>query len=233
MCAWSPPTLCKSHLIVFISSVCPSIICVLIYFQLIDFFYPISSNVLANYTHPSWSFYIGFVITCLPLTCIPLAAFHYLLIQSVPSFQYHFSQRALLNATKKDQFLSFLNKLQNSFRFTLTYRTNELRHNQRFKLIQSQTHPAIAQHTAHEPHLNSNYGLPIGTSVACCAMPTQSNVCLTSRLAACPINSYGNLCPCPIANTANVNDVNCRIERVRCECARFFGEYNQGLVQEF
>jgi hypothetical protein len=179
--------------------------------------------------------YIGYTILCTPLVCIPLAAMHYLLLQPVSSAEYHIPSRSLLISSKKIPFLTFMGKLKHSFRPTFTYRTNELRCSQRCNKLTAQQlpHPAVVQHNSIDSPLNSSHALTIGSQPLCCSLATNPNVCFASSMAACAMNPYAAICPCPASTGNAIPDSNCRLERVRCECTRFVGECNQAFVQEF
>lgn len=255
MCCWCPPTLCKSHLIVFISSVCPFLICSLLYIHSADLLYPLRSSMYPPYMYPLWSMYLGYTIICLPLLCFPLAAVHYLLLQPIPSAQYHIPNRSLAipltqNQKRSGPLMTFLDKLQHSFRPTFTYRANELRYtgygqrcNKSFGTSAGLLHAGLVSHCSNEnQRLQSNHrSLPI-TSTLCCplgagninsvnsALTTNGPVCFSSSLPA--TNPYSSsICPCSASTVAAISDPKCRI---RCECVRLLpGECNQTFVQEF
>lgn len=231
MCGWIFPPLIKSHLIVFISTVCPLFLGILLYLQTFLLQKPLQSSAQKDYTFPHWSMLAGLAIICLPLVCIPIAAIHYLFFQHVFYSQYRADAHCRkMSVDKKSNYrtsmadqMSIISKFSYGFKCTLSFRTNELRYQ---------------RHSSHSKHCLSAYTVPFSQSPCCmvqndvCYAPVDCSQLLSSN---CAKNVYGGLYTRPSqVTTKNATDVeHMGLEPARCECSRFIGEYNQAFVQEF
>lgn len=239
MCGWQPPTLLKSHLIVFISTVCPIILGALIYSDVLGLLEPRRSLGALGVQFPRWSVYVGLALSSLSIVCIPLGACHYLLFQPAYASQYRQKQAAKPESSPTGTFqamaeprLDLCSKLYHGFRSTLAFRRNELANRRACPV--SHHHPYQMQQQPVPPYALS----PCCAGGACGQQGCFPAGC-GGMLMAGGYASAGCIgCACQTRPGLSAGellriDPSAAYRSARCECNLLLGEYNGSFVQEF
>ena len=76
MTKWNPSILLKSHLVVIITAVCPTVIFIILYKEIYILFEEDYSLTYGNYKYPVWSNWIGWLIALVSISSIPIGMIH-------------------------------------------------------------------------------------------------------------------------------------------------------------
>lgn len=76
MTKWKPPVLLKSHLIVMMVTVCPAVICIILFNEVAELFSMKTHFTDGDYQYPLWASWIGWGLVSVSILAVPFGMVH-------------------------------------------------------------------------------------------------------------------------------------------------------------